>query len=584
MTAALRISADLSLPVDFVTKSAAILAQRRKGKTYTASVIAEELVRLGLPWVAMDPTGAWWGLRSSPDGRAEGLPVVVLGGQHGDLPLARTDGRIIADLVVDQPGWYVVDFTGFESGAAERQFATAFAQRLYRRKGEPGNDFPLHLFVDEADRFVPQTVSRGKGEDRDQDAALLGAFEAIVRRGGIRGLGTTLISQRSAVVNKNVLEQIDVLIALRIVGPNDQKRIKEYLDADADGEQTKAMMGSLAQLAIGEAWVWEPGADPPLFDRVKIRERRTFNSSATPKVGEKRVEPSVFAAVDLAAVRDRLAEVIERADADDPKVLRRRIKELEDEVAGRVPREIEVKVRIPEIPAWLVPEMTDLLAAYDAAIEQVQAVRAVVHVLRDRIQVAAAEVAAGEVAALAPFRDTTGGKPVTVSYARADRGNVVVTPPTGKLGKTPRRLLGILVQQGPLTPKQLAARSCMSAKGGSFERHLTTLRAEGMIERKQPLTATDVGIAVIGDDVEPLPTGPDLFEEWCQHPKVGQGKKRAMLEALRDHGQMTKADLAAAVEMEPSGGSFERYLSALRSLDLITGDRGAPLNINPDLL
>lgn len=78
---------NLTLGLDSVTKTFAILAQRRKGKTYTASVIAEEMVKAGIPWVALDPTGAWWGLRASADGKKEGLPVLVIGGQHGQLPL-----------------------------------------------------------------------------------------------------------------------------------------------------------------------------------------------------------------------------------------------------------------------------------------------------------------------------------------------------------------------------------------------------------------------------------------------------------------------------------------------------------------
>lgn len=355
--AGLRISPTLSLPVDFVTKTCAILAQRRKGKTYTASVLAEELYAARIPFVALDPTGAWWGLRSSADGNAPGLPVVVLGGQHGDIPLERTAGRVVADLVVDSAGWYVIDFSLFESGAAERQFATDFAERLYRRKGESGKDFPLHLFVDEADRFVPQQVRGGKGEARETDQRLLGAFEAIVRRGGLRALGTTLISQRAAVVNKNVLEMLDVLIVLRNVGPNDRRAIEDYLKADADDAQRLAMMGSLAALEIGEAWVWEPGGDPPLFDRIRIRARHTFNSSATPKIGMARAEPKRLADVDLEQLRERMAATIERAKADDPRELRKRIASLETQVRSKVAspptewveRVVETIVEVPTL-------------------------------------------------------------------------------------------------------------------------------------------------------------------------------------------------------------------------------------------
>jgi DNA helicase HerA-like ATPase len=111
----LRISPDLSLPLDAVTQAMAILARRGAGKTYTASVLVEEVVKARQPVVVLDPTGAWWGLRSSADGEHPGLPVVILGGEHGDVPLEPTAGRVIADVVIDHPGAYVIDLSGFES-------------------------------------------------------------------------------------------------------------------------------------------------------------------------------------------------------------------------------------------------------------------------------------------------------------------------------------------------------------------------------------------------------------------------------------------------------------------------------------
>jgi uncharacterized protein len=355
--ASLRISRDLALPLDFATKTAAILAQRRKGKTYAASVIAEEMVAARQPFVALDPTGAWWGLRASADGESDGLPVVILGGQHADLPLDRTTGRLVADLVVDEPGFYVVDFSMFESGEAERQFAVDFAERLYRAKGQPGKDFPLHLFVDEADRFIPQTIRKGTGETSPR---LLGAFEAIVRRGGLRGLGSTLISQRAAVVNKNVLEMIDVLIVLRTIGPNDRDSVDGYVKAHGSDEQRRELLGSLASLALGEAWVWEPGAEPSLFERVRIRERRTFNSSATPKPGERRVEPRRLAPVDLEKYRERMAATIEKAKADDPRELRKALDGYRRTVLD-LTRKLEERPAAPAFDAAVLREVAEVV-------------------------------------------------------------------------------------------------------------------------------------------------------------------------------------------------------------------------------
>src|SRR4051812_21009140 len=113
----LKIAKDLELPNDFATQTVAILARKRVGKTYTASVIAEECCEAKIPFVVLDPTGAWYGLRSSADGKSAGYPVIIIGGAHGDIPLEFTAGKLIAEFVVENPGYYVLDLSGSESDA-----------------------------------------------------------------------------------------------------------------------------------------------------------------------------------------------------------------------------------------------------------------------------------------------------------------------------------------------------------------------------------------------------------------------------------------------------------------------------------
>jgi uncharacterized protein len=550
----LQISSSLALPSDFVTKTCAILAQRRKGKTYTASVLAEEVVAAGIPFVALDPTGAWWGLRSSADGKKPGLPVVVLGGQHGDLSLERTGGRLIADLVVDQPGWYVIDFSLFESGAAERQFATDFAERLYRRKGQPDSDFPLHLFVDEADRFAPQRVGGGRGEARETDQRLLGAFEAIVRRGGLRGLGTTLVSQRAAVVNKNLLEQVDVLIMLRTVGPNDRRAVEDYLKADADDDQRKILMGSLASLDLGEAWIWEPGGEPPLFDRVTIRKRRTFNSSATPKPGQLRVEPRSFADVDLAAIKEAMAETIERAKESDPKELRARIQRLERQLAER-----------PEPEVVIVPQ------TFTVVPEEIQTG---MRVLREAWEHMASAI---ERAKVSPTPEKPRSQPTAPPRApqRPARPNPPRAAPaaTGKRTAKQKILdaLGWLLSVGidPVDRTQLALLAGASPKSSAYGNNLGALRTDGMIVYPSP---GKVGLTHDGKVQAIVPGAPPTTRD-LQDRIIHQvrGAKARILEPLIDiyPDSMDRTDLAEAAGASPTSSAYGNNLGALRSLGLI---------------
>jgi hypothetical protein len=499
----LRIAEGFTLGDDFVTKTAAIVAQRRKGKTYTACVIAEELVEAGLPWVALDPTGAWWGMRASADGKSAGLPVVVLGGSHGDAPLERSAGRAVADLVVEHPGWYVLDLSLFESKAAEREFSADFAEALYRRKGAPGRDFPLHLFVDEADMFVPQ--------DREQgDARMLGAFQSIVRRGGLRGLGTTLISQRPALVNKSVLVQLDMLIVLRLVAGNDQDYVKKnYFERAGTKEQVVDLMASMARLALGEAWIWEPGED--VFERRQIRERRTFNSSITPKPGEKRIEPQRLADVDLDAVKEVMATAIAKAKADDPRALRRRVKELEDQLANIKPDLMEPEVEtvyVERLPAGSLEAMRVVVAHADKTLEAL-------HGLQDAMEkVATAPAPPGEIAPRAP-RPAAAPKAAPTPALRP-------APPASDvaLGKGERAVLTAVAQHGPVTREQLTV--LLGYKKTSRNAYLQ--RLAGLVEQVTPgrFRITPEGEAALGD-YERLPTGAALRGWWLG--KLGGGEQ-----------------------------------------------------------
>lgn len=587
----LKIAKGLTLPLDSATKTFAILAQRRKGKTYTANVIAEEMVKAGQPWAALDPTGAWWGLRSSADGKREGLPILVVGGQHGQLPLERTAGKLLADLVVDEPGHYVFDMSLFESKAAEREFATAFAERLYRRKGKSSD--PLHLFVDEADMFVPQRTPSG-------DQRMLGAFEAIVRRGGIRGIGTTLISQRAAVVNKNVLEQIDVLVALRTVGPNDQKALKAYIDAAGGEDERRELMGSLASLSLGEAWVWEPGADPPLFERVKIRERETFNSSATPKAGGKRVEPRKLADVDLAAIEEKIADTIERAKAEDPKALQKKVRELEQEIR-KLKKQLDerptepIEIKVPAISDEALEEIKEAVEGADSASRDVLAAGERLGEVADQLaDVPKMVLDQGKRVRGAAARDQgspsrrSGARQGRSSVPRAARPSPTLAHPNDRanneegssLSGPEQRVLDALAwldTVGFARPSKIqvgfiAGYRVGKKVGGTFGNVLGQLRARGLLDYP---SAGSVALTAAG---EACATVPDIEQtpEGLQSAVMGMlnGPEQRVLQVLIDAypEPMSKQDCGEAAGYtvgEKVGGTYGNILGRLRSLGLI---------------
>jgi len=127
-------------------------------------------------------------LHASADGKSDGYPVVIFGGDHADVPLEETAGSLIADVLATQRISAVLDLSTL-SKSGPRRFATDLLERLYHR-----NRQPLHVVIDEADLLAPQRVLSG-GE------RLLGAMSDLVRRGRVHGLGATLVTQRPATLN-----------------------------------------------------------------------------------------------------------------------------------------------------------------------------------------------------------------------------------------------------------------------------------------------------------------------------------------------------------------------------------------------
>jgi hypothetical protein len=323
----IQIADGLAFPLDVVTQTVAILAKRRAGKSFLARRFVEQLDAARQQVVIVDPKGDWWGIRASRDGRGPGIPFVILGGEHGDVPLEAAGGELVARLVVEERVSALLDLSLLSKGDVAR-FMADFLEKVYRLQAREAYRAPMMLVIDEADAIAPQKPQRG--EER-----MLGAANDIVRRGGQRGLGCTLVSQRSAVLNKNVLTQAEVLICLRTISPQDLAALEAWIDVHGSADQRRTLLESLPSLPIGDAWVWSPGwpTERGLFQRVHVLPIATFDSGATPRAGEQRLEPKLLADVDLEGVRRQMAAVLERHQATDPKALRQRVALLEAELA-----------------------------------------------------------------------------------------------------------------------------------------------------------------------------------------------------------------------------------------------------------
>lgn len=308
----LKFSEDLSFPVDAATQTFGFIARKGAGKTYACGKLTELLMDAGVQCVILDTVGNWYGLRISSDGKSQGFDIPVIGGLRGDIPLTHESGALIADMVTETGRSIIIDLSQFNK-SQRKHFATAFGERLWERKKSELQPSPLHLVIEESQLIIPQNMY--KGEER-----MVGIFEEIVRLGRNYGIGVSLISQRPQSVNKEVLSQVECLVALQINGSHERKAIREWV---VDKALSVDLVDELPSLAIGTAYVWSPQW-LGILKKVAIAKKRTFDASATPKVGEKQIKRELKP-LDLGALKERMAATIAQAKENDPAELKRQI-------------------------------------------------------------------------------------------------------------------------------------------------------------------------------------------------------------------------------------------------------------------
>jgi hypothetical protein len=281
------------LPPAALDTRLAVVGTSGSGKTYAAKGLLERVMANGGRVCVVDPLGVWWGLAKGVDGGNSPFPVAVFGGAHPDVPLDPDNGAALGRLIGRETMACVVDVSDFGSAAARRAFMTEFTAALYEANTEP-----LHLVLDEADLWAPQRTQPDGME-------LLGRMEEIVRRGRVRGFVPWLITQRPAVLHKDVLSQADILVSMKLTSSQDRAAIGRWIEGQADRAEGRRILGALPQLRRGEGWVWAPGEGvlaPVSFPRI-----RTLDSSQTPVRRDQPGTQRALAAVDPSVIARALA-------------------------------------------------------------------------------------------------------------------------------------------------------------------------------------------------------------------------------------------------------------------------------------
>jgi hypothetical protein len=281
----------------------AILGKKGRGKTFTAKGLVERLLTMGRRVLVLDPLSVWWGLKASADGKSPGYPIAVFGGPKADIPITSTSGHALGQLLAGAGISAVLDM-GEMRKAEQARLVADLLDHLFTV-----NRDPLWLVLEEADAFAPQ-------QPMGDMTRVLGEVDRIARRGRAFGFRLISITQRPAKLNKDVLTQLSTLIAMGVTSPQDRDAIKAWVDGNADRDKARAVYDSLAQLRVGEGWIWAP--DHNLLKRVKFPPIATLDTSKTPNAGDSPIVAPVLAETDIAKLRRTFTQLESRQTGKAP--------------------------------------------------------------------------------------------------------------------------------------------------------------------------------------------------------------------------------------------------------------------------
>lgn len=437
------------------------------GKTYAAGTAVERLLAAKAKVVIVDPLDVWWGLRVKADGEKAAFPVVIFGGAHGDLPISEHAGGLLGETVAGMAESCIVSLGGMATKSAERRFMLAFLEKLYRKAtGEP-----FHLVFDEADLWAPQKSS---------EPQLQNLMEQIVRRGRVKGFIPWLITQRPAVLSKDVLSQADGLIAMKLTASQDRDALGSWIEGQADRADEKRFRAKLPTMQRGESIVWIPARG--LLEEVKFPAKTTFDSSSTPKRGEMK-RTANLKPIDLGKLKDRISAL-----------------------------EAEQKPKAKAPPATTGGAQTDARAIREAEdrgrAQGFEDGRRVGFSEGERAALKAATAALSSIKPNEPNlaslpQRSVAPKVQTVSMPKAhDAGEAI---PAGERAC----LISIAARSEGATRAQVTIET--GYKRATRDAYILRLKGRSLVEQNgERVIATAAGVAALGSDYAPLPSGDEL--------------------------------------------------------------------------
>lgn len=218
-----------------IGKSIFVVGQRRSGKTTLGALLAEQIGAQQIPLFIPDSEGD---LLSVYDLLPRGVIAAAPGSRWDDnedvnlWTVTAEDADMLGFQILYEGMQVILDMASFEDQDTAWLVVAQVIHGLFAYAKEyPDNLCPVEVFLDEAQKYLPQTLSTSAIKDEQIRDLLLDAYKDCSGTGGKRGITPVILSQRFAETNNKIIAQSEVRFILRQTQDNDLERCMKYVRA-----------------------------------------------------------------------------------------------------------------------------------------------------------------------------------------------------------------------------------------------------------------------------------------------------------------------------------------------------------------
>lgn len=313
---------------EMLTGRGFITGKSGSGKSNTAGLVCEELLRQGMPLLVVDTEGEYYGLK-------EQFEILHVGAdEECDLQVGVEHAEKIAELALDQNIPIILDVSGYLEQEEAEQLIKEVLHHLFTKEKKAKK--PFLVVVEEIHEWLPEQGSTGCSE----------MLTRVAKRGRKRGLGIAGVSQRPQQVDKNFITQCNWRVWHQLSWDNDLKVVGRVLGKD--------YKDTVSQLDVGEA-VLEADFLSDSHQTVMFKRKETFDAGETPDLDE-------FEQPELKSVSEDLVSELEEI-SEAQKKRQDRIQQLEEKVEEREKKIEELQEELDRAQ-----DMTDMAEQFTQAL------------------------------------------------------------------------------------------------------------------------------------------------------------------------------------------------------------------------